>query len=125
MSSILGGVKFPKAFCPFFCQGTFAEMGVSIPETITHFGDHIHFVHFRDVDGVVPRFAETFHDNGITDMAAAIRAYRSIGFSGPIRPDHVPVLEGETTENSGYTMLGRLFAVGYMKGLIEATTNKV
>ena len=108
-----------------FCQGTFAEMGVSIPETITHFGDHIHFVHFRDVDGVVPRFAETFHDNGITDMAAAIRAYRSIGFSGPIRPDHVPVLEGETTENSGYTMLGRLFAVGYMKGLIEATTNKV
>ena len=106
-----------------FCQGTFAEMGVSIPETIAYFGDHIHFVHFRDVDGTVPRFAETFHDNGITDMAAAIRAYRSIGFDGPMRPDHVPVLEGETTENSGYTMLGRLFAVGYMKGLMEATAN--
>ena len=36
-----------------------------------------------------------------------------------MRPDHVPVLVGEEGE-SGYTMLGRLFAVGYMRGLIEA-----
>ena len=106
-----------------FCQGTFAEMGVAIPQTIANFADRIHYVHFRDVDGTVPRFAETFHDNGITDMPAAIRAYRSIGFDGPMRPDHVPVLEGETNENAGYTMLGRLFAVGYMKGLIQATAN--
>ena len=106
-----------------FCQGTFAEMGVSIPDTIAHFADRIHYVHFRDVDATVPRFAETFHDNGITDMAAAISAYRSIGFDGPMRPDHVPTLEGESTDNAGYTMLGRLFAVGYMKGLIEATAH--
>ena len=90
---------------------------------IAHFADRIHYVHFRDVDATVPRFAETFHDNGITDMAAAISAYRSIGFDGPMRPDHVPTLEGESTDNAGYTMLGRLFAVGYMKGLIEATAH--
>jgi len=54
-------------------------------------------------------------------MAAAIRAYRSIGYQGAMRPDHVPTLDGETNEHPGYGMLGRLFAVGYMRGLIQAT----
>jgi len=78
-------------------------------------------VHFRDVAGAVPRFRETFHDNGKTDMAACIRAYREIGFTGPARPDHVPSLEGESNELAGYHMMGRLFAVGYMRGLLDAT----
>lgn len=102
-----------------FCQGTFAEMDAPIIETIERFAPRIHYAHFRDVEGSVPRFRETFHDNGKTDMLAAMQAYRDIGFTGPIRPDHVPVLEGESTENAGYTMLGRLWAVGYMKGLLE------
>ena len=61
----------------------------------------------------MPRFRETFHDTGKTDMAACIRAYREIGFTGPARPDHVPTLEGESNELAGYHMQGRLFAVGY------------
>ena len=128
-----------------FCQGCFASMGVSITDAIRRLGHRIHYVHFRDVVGSVPRFRESFQDNGQSDMFAALKAYRAIGFSGPIRPDHVPMLEGETasatvqvpfrgageitidTHNGpdvpvppGYTMLGRLFAVGYMRGLIEA-----
>jgi mannonate dehydratase len=108
-----------------FCQGTFASMGdLDIPALIHHFGRRVHYVHFRDVMGAVPSFRETFHDNGKTDMAAAMRAYAEIGFDGPIRPDHVPTLEGETNEFPGYHMLGRLFAVGYMRGLIQATRAK-
>jgi mannonate dehydratase len=103
-----------------FCQGCFSEMGVDIPATIRRFARHIHFIHFRDVQGSVPKFHETFHDNGKTNMLEAMRTYKEIGFNGPMRPDHVPVLEGEEGEASGYTMLGRLFAVGYMKGLMEA-----
>ena len=53
-------------------------------------------------------------------MVAAIRAYREIGFAGSIRPDHVPQLEGEDDGEPGYTMLGRLFAYGYLRGLIQA-----
>ena len=104
-----------------FCQGTFAEMGVDIPATIRRLGPHIRYVHFRDVRGNAESFAETFHDNGPTDMAAAIRAYREIGFDGPIRPDHVPQLEGEDDGEPGYTTLGRLFAWGYLRGLMHAT----
>lgn len=104
-----------------FCQGTFAEMGVNIPEAIRRLGSHINYVHFRDVKGSAESFTETFHDNGKSDMAAAVRAYHAIGFDGPIRPDHVPQLVGEDDGEPGYTMLGRLYAYGYMKGLFQAT----
>ncbi|MDX1968471.1 MAG: mannonate dehydratase [Planctomycetaceae bacterium] len=102
-----------------FCQGSFASMGVDIPSAIRRLGPHIKYVHFRDVRGTPDAFAETFHDNGPTDMAAAMRAYAEVGFNGPMRPDHVPAFVGEQGE-PGYTMLGRLFAYGYMRGLIDA-----
>ena len=108
-----------NAIC--FCQGTFASMGVDIPATIRRLGKHIQYVHFRDVRGTRDSFVETFHDNGQTDMSASMRAYRQIGFSGPIRPDHVPQLYGEDDGEPGYTMLGRLFAYGYIRGLMQAT----
>lgn len=108
-----------NAIC--FCQGSFATMGVDIPASIRRLGRHIKYVHFRDVHGTPESFVETFHDNGKTDMAAAMRAYHEIGFSGPIRPDHVPQLYGEDDGEPGYTMLGRLFAYGYIRGLMQAT----
>ncbi len=110
-----------------FCQGNFALMSevideqVSIPELIREFGTaKIPFVHFRDVRGTVADFRETFHDNGQTDMAECLRAYHDIGFEGAMRPDHVPTLEGETNDRPGYEMLGRLFAIGYIRGLEHA-----
>lgn len=108
-----------NAIC--FCQGTFAEIGVDLPATIRRLGPHIRYVHFRDIRGTAESFVETFHDNGPTDMAACMRAYREIGFEGPIRPDHVPQLVGEEDGDPGYTMLGRLFAYGYLRGLMQAT----
>ena len=106
-----------------FCQGSFASMGgLDIPATIRRLGKHIRYVHFRDARGDGPGdFVETFHDNGPTDMAAAMRAYRGIGFDGPIRADHVPRLHGEDDGEPGYTMKGRLFAWGYIRGLIQAS----
>jgi mannonate dehydratase len=105
-----------------YCQGSFASMGVDVVANIHRFASAIKYVHFRDVRGSVPKFQETFHDNGPTNMAACIRAYIELGFDGPIRPDHVPVLHGESTDYAGYTMLGRLHAIGYMQGLIETAS---
>jgi mannonate dehydratase len=104
-----------------FCQGSFATMNADIPAEIERFSKRgaIHFVHFRDVEGSPSRFNETFHDDGQTDMWEAMRAYRSAGFSGPMRPDHVPTMAGEENGNPGYEVLGRLFALGYIKGLAE------
>jgi mannonate dehydratase len=106
-----------NAIC--FCQGTFAAMGVDIPATIRRLGRHIRYVHFRDVRGTRQQFVETFHDDGPTDMVAAMQAYQDVGFQGPLRPDHVPQLDGEEQGEPGYTMLGRLFAYGYIRGLSQ------
>jgi len=102
-----------------FCQGNFAAMGADIPGAIRHFGDKINFVHFRDVEGDADAFVETWHDDGPTDMLAAMEAYWDVGFDGPARPDHVPTMAGEQNTNPGYETKGRLFAIGYIKGLLE------
>jgi len=103
-----------------FCQGVFSTMGVDIPTTIRRFAERIRFVHFRDVRHTETGFVETFHDNGPTDMVAAMQTYHDIGFDGPMRPDHAPQLAGEQDGEPGYTMLGRLYAIGYMRGLMQA-----
>ena len=104
------------------CQGNFTLMTDDLPSVIRHFGrqDKIFFVHFRDVMGTPERFVETFHDAGQTDMLACMRAYRDIGYSGVCRPDHVPTMEGDSNERPAYSSIGRLFAIGYLKGLREA-----
>ena len=112
-----------------YCQGNFAAMNADVPGTIRSLGKdgRIHFAHFRDIQGDARHIVETFHDAGKTNMFAAMKAYKDIGFKGVMRPDHAPVMYGERNDKPGYESLGRLFAVGYMKGLIEgveATSGK-
>ncbi len=107
------------------CQGNFALMTDDLPATIHHFGDRVAFVHMRDVRGTRESFVETWHDDGPTDLAACVEAYRDIGFEGVMRPDHVPTLIGEEDQEAGYATLGRLFAVGYLRGLQHAAFRTV
>lgn len=103
-----------------FCQGTFASRGgIDIPKAIEKLAPHILMAHFRDVNGEMPSFQESFIDNGKTDMAACMEAYLNCPNDFVIRPDHVPTLAGESDDNPGYQTLGRLHAIGYMKGLID------
>lgn len=102
------------------CQGNFTLMSEDLPSVIRRFGEKIFFVHFRDVRGVPSRFEETWHDAGKTDMLACMRAYKEIGFDGVLRPDHVPTVEGDSNENAGYSAFGRLYAIGYIRGLHQA-----
>jgi mannonate dehydratase len=109
------------------CQGNFSLMGADIPALVRKWGkrDVINFVHFRsiqDLSGVIPstKFTECFHDEGQIDMYEAMKAYYDIGFTGPLRPDHVPTMYGETNERPGYMTLGNLYATGYIRGLAES-----
>ena len=104
------------------CQGNFTLMTDDLPDAIRHFGQQkkIFFAHLRDVRGTAEKFVETFHDEGKTDMLACMEAYRDIGFDGVCRPDHVPTMEGDSNDNPSYSSVGRIFAIGYLKGLQEA-----
>jgi mannonate dehydratase len=118
---LVGIVESPSnGIC--FCQGTLASSAAEydIPALIRRLAPHINFAHFRDVVGAVPSFRESFHDNGKTDMVACMEAYYAAGIDCPIRPDHAPTMAGESNELPGYHMLGRLFAVGYMRGLMQS-----
>jgi mannonate dehydratase len=108
-----------------FCQGSIASQGphVDIPAAIRWFGERglIHFVHFRDIRGTPASFVEAWHDDGQNDMYAAMKAYYDVGFRGPVRPDHVATVTAhEENTYPGYNDLGALFAIGYIKGLMEA-----
>ena len=105
-----------------FCQANFKLMGEDIAALAHEWGTQkkIFFIHFRDVEGTRERFRETFHDDGPTNMAEMLKIYHECGFEGPIRPDHAPTLEGESNDRPGYAMGGKVFAVGYMKGVMDA-----
>ena len=102
-----------------FCQATFRMMGEDVYELMHEFRERIFFLHFRDARGNADHFTETFHDNGDTDMAALMEAAGQHIPDCIVRPDHTPAMAGETNENTGYTVLGNLFATGYIRGLAE------
>lgn len=105
-----------------FCQACYQAMGEDVEAAARSLGKKIFFIHFRNIVGCAECFHESFHDNGAIPMAGMIRVYHELGLDVPIRVDHVPLM-GSLTENSGlpagYSAVGRLYAIGYLRGLLE------
>lgn len=106
-----------------FCQANFKLMGADLIAAARHFGPRIAFIHMRDVEGDRTDFTELFHDQGSTDPFALMRTYRELGLDVPVRGDHVPEMAGDRLlapdAVPGYSVLGRLFADGYLKALLK------
>ena len=102
------------------CQATYCMMGEDLYRIMPELSDKIFFVHFRNAVGDKYKFRETFHDNGIIEMADIMKLYQQCNVNVPVRVDHVPLMAGEKQETAGYTALGRLYAIGYLKGILEA-----
>ena len=130
VETVLGSVDGLKRFVsiaesPYhglnFCQGTVSEMlekpGEQIFDVIRYFGARgkIFNVHFRNIAGGFLNFRETFIDDGDVDMLKAMRVYKEVGYDGMMMPDHVPTIEGDTSNLQGFA-----FALGYIKALIAA-----
>jgi mannonate dehydratase len=103
------------------CLGCCSEMpggAANVRAMIDFFGPkgRIFYVHFRDVQGSVPRFAECFIGEGNFDAAATMRQLKERGFTGFLLDDHVPQMVGDTP----WGHRGRAHAIGYMQGLLDA-----
>jgi mannonate dehydratase len=102
------------------CLGCWSEMGGerAVMEAIDFFGPRgkIFYVHFRDVQGTVPNFAECFIGEGNYNAAKVMRALKRAGFTGFLLDDHVPFMIDDTD----YGHRGRAHAIGYMQGLLAA-----
>lgn len=97
------------------CVGTWAEGGAAtgknVFEMIRYFGSkgRIFKIHFRNVDSPLPRFHETFVDEGYLDMYKVMQTLREVQFNGIVIPDHVPA--------GANPAMNTAFTLGYMKAL--------
>jgi mannonate dehydratase len=111
-----------------FCLGTVSEMGgeEAINDVIDTLGRDgaIAYVHFRDVQGTVPRFRECFLGEGNFNPARVLRRLQSVGFDGFIIDDHVPAMIGDPDtwmdiSPEAYCSRGRAHAIGYLQGVLN------
>ncbi|RAS78692.1 mannonate dehydratase [Priestia endophytica] len=105
-----------------FCTGSLGCLEENnLPEMIRTFGDHIHFVHMRNIKRLGNHsFVETGHlsKEGSVDMKEVIKALKDINYKGTIRPDHGRMIWGETGK-AGYGLYDRALGATYINGLIE------
>lgn len=75
------------------CVGTLAEMTEDdLYDAIDSYSRQrrIAYVHLRNVRGKVPRYRETFIDEGDVDMLRILSILHRNGFDGVVIPDHAP-----------------------------------
>lgn len=101
-----------------FCIGSWSEMGPGVREAIEYFGQRgkIFYVHFRDVQGHVPKFQECFLGEGNQDVVELMLTLKRVGFTGFLIDDHVPRLVDDTE----WGHRGRAHATGFLQGLLLA-----
>ena len=98
------------------CCGCWNEGGPQLmhkdpAEMIRHFGpEKIWKIHFRNVSSPLPRFVETFMDNGYYDMYQIMKALVDVNFDGIVILDHTPKLVGDHYAEQSY-------GFAYMKAL--------
>ena len=101
------------------CAGTWMEggkhTGKDVFDAARAFAkmDKLWKIHFRNVSGPIPRFVETFVDNGYTDMLRLMRTLHEVDFRGAVIADHVPGMVGGPR-------VGWAYSIGYIKALLTA-----
>jgi mannonate dehydratase len=100
-----------------FCHGCWSEMGPGVLDAIRYFGKRgkLLYIHFRDVQGSVPKFQECFIDEGNMDMFEVMKTLKEVDFTGFMLTDHVPHI----VDDSRWGHRSRAYAIGYMKAMLE------
>ncbi len=99
------------------CLGSLQEMpGGDIYEHVRRFArrDRIGYIHFRNVKGKIPKYVETFVDEGDIDMAEIVRILRDENYGGVLIPDHTPSMTCAASWHAG-----KAYALGYMRALVQ------
>jgi mannonate dehydratase len=117
---------FSKHWGLTFCVGTWSEggtkMGKDVYGMIEDFGARgkIFAVHFRNVSSPLPKFHETFHDDGYLDMYQVMKALRKVKCGASLIPDHYPGLVGDTRRR-----IAEAYSIAYMRALLHRANEEV
>jgi mannonate dehydratase len=101
-----------------FCLGSLAEMTEGdIYESVDQYSRQgkLAYVHFRNITGKVPRYRETFIDDGDVDMLRVLRILKKNGYDGVLIPDHTPQMTCGAPWHAGMA-----YALGYMRAALQA-----
>jgi mannonate dehydratase len=100
------------------CVGTIAEMTEGdVSEAVDTYSRQgkIAYLHLRNVVGKVPRYRETFIDEGDVDMVRILSILKRNQFDGVIIPDHTPQMSCGAPWHAGMAhTLGYILAVKAM-----------
>lgn len=101
-----------------FCIGTVAEMAdadvYAATEQYARQGK-LAYIHFRNITGRVPRYRETFVDDGDVDMLRVLNILQRHRFDGVMIPDHTPQMTCGAPWHAGMA-----YALGYMRAALRA-----
>ncbi len=115
-----------KHFGYTFCVGTWSEggtqMGKDVFGIIDEFGprNKIFCVHFRNVSSPLPRFHETFQDDGYLDMYQVMKAFRKVKCTASLIPDHYPGIVNDPGHRIADT-----YSITYMRALLRRANEEV
>ena len=102
------------------CLGTISEMvegEFDLYEAVDRYSQQqkISYIHFRNVRGKVPNYAEVFVDEGDIDMFRVLQILHKNNFDGVLIPDHTPQMACAAPWHAGMA-----YALGWMKASISA-----
>jgi mannonate dehydratase len=103
------------------CVGTLAEMTEGdVYDTVDRYSREgkIAYIHLRNVSGKVPRYRETFIDEGDVDMTRILRILDRNGFDGVVIPDHTPQMSCSAPWHAGMA-----HTLGFVAGVLKTLAN--
>ena len=125
-----------------FCTGSLgASFENDLPGMVSRLGQHIHFLHLRNVtreqESIPTSFYEDEHLSGNSDMIEIIseiireenrrKAEGREDWSIPMRPDHGQNILDDHGRNAmpGYPAIGRLKGLAELRGVFKALEHKI
>lgn len=108
------------------CLGTWLEggdtMGKDAIGMIKDFGGRgkIFTVHFRNVSSPLPRFHETFQDDGYQDMYQLMKALREVRCDASLIPDHYPGFVSDSNHR-----ISNAYMVSVMRNMLRRANEEV
>jgi D-mannonate dehydratase len=98
--------------------GHFGDDARSLLAALEHFVERgkVSVVHLRNCTAPLPRFAETFIDDGFFDVLSITKSLTSTQYKGTVVLDHTPPFAGQHGEAAATA-----FSIGYIKATLRAS----
>ena len=97
-----------------FCAGSSYQSGDDVLDAVRRLASRLHFVHFRDADGIGGSCPEMLLGKGKVRFAALTKTLREVGYSGPVHCEHFGRFRCQQHDEVAVA-----WGAGFMRGLFQ------